>query len=330
MKRLWKRQADVDAPEDVKVPSVAGSMSRVHSLGTKALVGGFYFVMALTVVVAFAALVLSLSKDITVSADASTVQQPQTDNAPAAYAEGFVGAWLSASSTDHAALDTYLDASSVGMLPSTGWVYRDLGLAGTETPEGSTLTAVTVAANVKETAVVDGKATESWPRRYFRAVVNSDGGLSPVGLPSPVSGPVPATSVITLRYPETVSTSSDAATTVSSFITAYATGAGGLDRYTTPGSAIAPITPAPFSSASLRSLNADKTPSAAPKDGETLHVLVGVNFKTAQNQGSASTYAMTLNARAGRWEVSALNPTPDIEKTNKPSSTKTPTERPTP
>lgn len=330
MKLPWNRQPRTKDPDVVETPDVAGSMTKVHSLGARALVVGFYLVIALTMLTSLSALVMALSKDIPTAVGAIPGQQTQTDNATAAYAEGFVAAWLAASSTDHAALDTYLDSSDVGALPQTGWTYRDLALANTETPDGSKLTAVTVATSIKETKTVNGKPVDSWPRRYFRAVINTDGGLSPVGLPAPVSGPGPASSNVALRYPESVSTSSDVATTVTSFLAAYATGSGGLERYTAPGSTIAPITPAPFTAAAIRSLNADKSPSASPKDDETLRVLVSATFTATKDQGSTSTYVMTLMARAGRWEVSAINPVPDIEKPSKPSPSTTATERPTP
>lgn len=331
MKVPWKKLKD-NANAVESVPSVAGTMTRVHSLGARALVAGFYVVLALTLVVSFAALAVAVMKEVPSEAATTSGSEGRVDNGAGAYAEGFVASWLSASSNDHAALDAYLDSSGTGALPKTGWLYRDMAVSGTEITEGSTLAAVTVAANIKETKTVGGKAVEAWPRRYFRVVINTRGGLSPVGLPAPVSAPAPADSNVVLRYPESVSTSSDVATTVTSFLSAYATGAEGLDRYTTPGSSITPITPAPFTIATIRSLNADKTPSAAPKDGETVSILTAVGFKTDQDQGSSSTYAMTLKARAGRWEISSLNPVPEVDKSARPSTSPTAasTERPAP
>jgi hypothetical protein len=331
MRAPWKKlEESADAVESV--PSVAGTMTKVHSHGARALVAGFYMVLTLTVIVSFSALAVAVMKEVPSEAATTSDSESRVDNGAGAYAEGFVASWLSASNNDHAALDAYLDSSGIGALPKTGWFYRDVAVSGTEIREGSTLAAVTVAANIRETKTVEGKAIERWPRRYFRAVINTDGGLSPVGLPAPVSAPVPAGSNVTLRYPESVSTSSDVATTVTSFLSAYATGAEGLDRYTTPGSSITPITPAPYTAATIRSLNADKTPSTAPKDGEALSILTAVGFKTDQDQGSSSTYAMTLKARAGRWEISSLSPVPEVDKSARPStsSTAAPTERPTP
>lgn len=331
MKIPWKKDEENDEAVEA-VPSVAGTMTRVHSLSSKALVAGFYVIIALTVMVSFTALALAVMKEVPSEATTTSGFETRVDDGAGAYAEGFVASWLSASSNDHAALDAYLDSSGTGSLPKTGWLYRDMAVSGTERSEGSTLAAVTVAANVKETKTVDGKPVETWPRRYFRAVINTDSGLSPVGLPAPVSAPAPAGSNVPLRYPESVSTSSDVATTVTSFLSAYATGAEGLDRYTTPGSSIMPISPAPFTAATIRSLNADRTPFTAPKDGETLSILTAVGFKTDQDQGSSSTYAMTLKARAGRWEISSLSPVPEVDKSAHPSTSPTaaPTERPAP
>lgn len=333
MKIPWtKNEENAETVDSVEVASVAGTMTKVHSLGSKALVTGFYVIIALTVMVSFTALALAVMKEVPSEAATTSGFESRVDDGAGAYAEAFVASWLSASSNDHAALDTYLDSSGTGSLPKTGWLYRDIAVSGTERPEGSTLAAVTVAANVKETKTVDGKPEETWPRRYFRAVINTDDGLSPVGLPAPVSAPAPAGSNITLRYPESISTNSEVATTATSFLSAYATGTGGLDRYTAPGSSIMAISPAPFTTATIRSLNADKTPSTAPKDGETLSILAAVGFKTDQDQGSSSTYAMTLRARAGRWEISSLNAVPEVDESARPSKSPTaaPTERPAP
>jgi hypothetical protein len=329
MKIPWKKDDENAEPMDsVEVASVAGTMTKVHSLSSKALVAGFYVIIALTVMVSFTALALAVMKEVPSEAATTSGFESRVDDGAGAYAEGFVASWLSASSNDHTALDAYLDSSGAGSLPKTGWLYRDMTVSGTERPEGSTLAAVTVAANVKEIKTVDGKPIETWPRRYFRAVINTDGGLSAVGLPAPVSAPAPAGSNVTLRYPESISTHSEVATTATSLLSAYATGTGGLDRYTTPGSTITPISPAPFTAATIRSLNADKAPSSAPNDGETLSILAAVEFKTDQGQGASSTYAMTLTARAGRWEVSSLSPVPQVEKSTSPTAT--PTERPAP
>jgi hypothetical protein len=329
MKIPWKKDDENAEPMDsVEVASVAGTMTKVHSLSSKALVAGFYVIIALTVMVSFTALALAVMKEVPSEAATTSGFESRVDDGAGAYAEGFVASWLSASSNDHTALDAYLDSSGAGSLPKTGWLYRDMTVSGTERPEGSTLAAVTVAANVKEIKTVDGKPIETWPRRYFRAVINTDGGLSAVGLPAPVSAPAPAGSNVTLRYPESISTNSEVATTATSFLSAYAAGAGGLDRYTTPGSTITPISPAPFTAATIRSLNADKAQSSAPNDGETLSILAAVEFKTDQGQRSSSTYAMTLTARAGRWEVSSLSPVPQVEKSTSPTAT--PTERPAP
>ncbi|KQR80316.1 hypothetical protein ASF98_18655 [Arthrobacter sp. Leaf337] len=329
MKTPWtKDEENVEPVDSVEAASVAGTMTKVHSLSSKALVTGFYVIIALTVMVSFTALALAVMKEVPSEAATTSGFESRVDDGAGAYAEAFVASWLSASSNDHAALDTYLDSSGTGSLPKTGWLYRDIAVSGTERPEGSTLAAVTVAANVKETKTIDGKPVETWPRRYFRAVINTDDGLSPVGLPAPVSAPAPAGSNVTLRYPESISTNSEVATTATSFLSAYATGAGGLDRYTTPGNTITPISPVPFTTATIRSLNADKVPSSAPKDGETLNILAAVGFETDQDQGSSSTYAMALTARAGRWEVSSLSPVPQVEKSTSPTAI--PTERPAP
>lgn len=329
MKIPWKKDDEnAEAVDSVEVASVAGTMTKVRSLSSKALVAGFYVIIALTVMVSFTALALAVMKEVPSEAATTSGFESRVDDGAGAYAEGFVASWLSASSNDHTALDAYLDSSGAGSLPKTGWLYRDMTVSGTERPEGSTLAAVTVAANVKEIKTVDGKPIETWPRRYFRAVINTDGGLSAVGLPAPVSAPAPAGSNVTLRYPESISTNSEVATTATSFLSAYAAGAGGLDRYTTPGSTITPISPAPFTAATILSLNADKAPSSAPNDGETLSILAAVGFKTDQGQGASSTYAMTLTARAGRWEVSSLSPVPQVEKSTSPTAT--PTERPAP
>lgn len=105
------------------------------------------------------------------------------------------------------------------------------------------------------------------------------------------------------------------AQTVTSALSAYLTGAGGLDRYLSPGTQLAPVSPAPYTQVSVDQLavegEQDGSPlTVVPPGGTQLRVLVQVRAGGADGVRVPLTYALTLRVRAGRWEVAALDGAP--------------------
>jgi hypothetical protein len=97
------------------------------------------------------------------------------------------------------------------------------------------------------------------------------------------------------------------------FLVALLTGAGDVDRYVSPGTAIAPVTPPPYSAVDVTDVTTDRDVlqmPVPPATGETVRVLVTARATAGPRQQIGVQYALTLIARAGRWEVRVIDLTP--------------------
>jgi hypothetical protein len=244
----------------------------------------------------------------------STVRDVSEQTA-GAQASAYVAAWLSASKTDSAALQRYMSTSGM-RLPDQGWAFRDLAVVSVGEATTAGLVPVQVAASVEETSIDTDVPVTSWQQRYFQVTVQVDGdAVGVVGMPTPVAGPAAPEDAARFGYGASVPSSSAAAATVSSFLAAYLTGNGELSRYTTPGVEFRPITPAPFSAVTVDDVTADTAPAEEPEDGDVLHLVVETTLVAATGQSLAADYALTMTARADRWEVTSLDSTPTEEIT---------------
>ncbi len=219
-------------------------------------------------------------------------------------AQRVVVAWLT-STQDHPGELVALvkDAGLVG-LPQEPAQVRDLTVAAVVF--GDRVWTVTVAATV-----TDSRQTA---RRYFQVPVQvSSGTVTVLTLPSPVAAPSIALSSST-GYKTQLASGSAPGVTVSQFLSAYLAGSGDLNRYLTPGSALGPIHPAPYTSVRLVELRAATAIDAAktPSDGQQLRVLAIATAMVTDRQSSPVEYALTLRARAGRWEISAIDLSPAL------------------
>jgi len=241
------------------------------------------------------------------------------------YALGYVAAWLGATQQDSNALDQYIDTSAQ-TLSKNATSYRNMAVASIDTRDSDVLQVV-IAADVKPgSADEDDKA--AWPRRYFQASIGVDGThLTPIALPAPVAGPTRAGTSPSTAYGSPVTPSSAAGETVVSFLNAYLTGQGKTDPFTAPTTSLPAISPAPYSSLTPVSITATERPEEHPSDGTKIPVLATVTVADETGHSLPVSYAMTLRARADRWEVSAIATTPLLTESTK--STSTPTATPT-
>lgn len=252
-----------------------------------------------------------------VSAPPPTSQIASTvDQNAGAIAQGFVGSWLSATRTNDAGLSSYADLAAIS-LPELPFDYRNLTVASVGPKTGSGLIEVQVAAEVKESHLdKDKKEVSTWPQRYFQVAVAVEGStVSPVGMPRAIASPVVASSK-PYGFSQNVPASDPLAQSISSFLQAYAAGVGDITRYTAPTADIAAITPVPYSAVKAQEFKAETEPEPTSADGSTIRTLTRVLLMTASGQQVAADYTLVLQARAGRWEVSEINP--DI--TTKPIS----------
>ncbi|TFE25057.1 hypothetical protein E0F15_20590 [Frankia sp. B2] len=109
------------------------------------------------------------------------------------------------------------------------------------------------------------------------------------------------------------------------FLTALLTGDGEVSRYSSPGAGIRPIIPVPYTGVELVSLARDTTAPASgdsaeaapPRDGQRLRVLATIRVSGPDGIRMLS-YPLRLTARAGRWEISALDSTPPLRGSEPP------------
>ncbi|MCS5524786.1 conjugal transfer protein [Curtobacterium flaccumfaciens pv. oortii] len=257
------------------------------------------------------------------AAKSSTVSV--TQQSAGSYALGYVAAWLGATQKDSSALDQYIDTSAQ-TLSKNATTYRNMAVASIDAHDPDVLQVV-IAADVKPGSA-DEDDTSAWPRRYFQASISVDGKhLTPIALPAPVAGPTRSAEAPSTAYGSPITPSSAAGETVVSFLDAYLTGQGKTDPFTAPSTSLPAISPAPYSSLTPVSITATDRPAEHPSDGDKLFVLATVTVADETGHSLPVSYAMTLRARADRWEVAAIATAPLL--TENTASTPTPTATPT-
>lgn len=241
-----------------------------------------------------------------------------------AFAVGFVGAWLSATTNDSTQLSEYV-ASPPSTLPSTPFAYRDIAIASVVPAADSHMVKVMVAANVEQTAITGNEQTSTWPRRYFQVIVNAKGSsLVAMSLPAPVAGPQTSTNAPNLGYGQTLSFDSSASQMVTQFFGAYLAGNGATVPFTTPNTSIPAISPAPYAQVTPVSYLATVEPSAHPSAGSTLGVLATLTAQTTTGHQITATYVVQMQATSGRWQVKSLDSLPVAATSSTPSQATTP------
>lgn len=103
---------------------------------------------------------------------------------------------------------------------------------------------------------------------------------------------------------------------MAAFLSAYLSGQGDITRYLKPGVGISAITPAPYTAVKVVDISADREIPSKPAEGAVAKVAANAYAMTGENP-LAVRYTLTITARAGRWEISALDLTP---ATLKPSN----------
>ena len=263
----------------------------------------------------------------------------------AGFAEQFVAAYICAGDGDQDKLAAYYpDAVNV----------RLEGASNRRTSEQLTVArlrqtdrrvwSVTVAARITETQPSAAPSTDDAPSdrsdaeqgtraegadsvRYFQVPV----AIAPTGddatgyvaltMPAEVGAPGRIEAPDLVYGPMRPATPSDPRTqAVTEFLTAYLTHAGELDRYLAPGTDLAAITPAPYTGIAVDQLaiegdDSSDTAVTVPGDGTTLRLLVTLRATGHDDVRVPLTYALTLKARADRWEIAALDGAPTPART---------------
>jgi hypothetical protein len=323
-----RRTATPSAPSEARVPSERrGWFSRSKarptsknrpstdlwtqgtSLRTKAVVGSCWAALILWPVLAVS--VFGGAQRTAVSApSATTATRSVAEQSAGSVAEGYVGTWLSATRSDAVSLASYIDLSGMS-LAEQPFEYRNLTVAAVGDTTSAGMVQVTVAAEVKETQPAMEEKQEpviTWPQRYFAVTIAvTNGGVSPVGLPRAVASPQ-RTGEDVPGFGTTLTAADPLAQAIASFLQSYATGTGDITRYAAPQTVIVPITPAPYLTVKPTDFRVAGAVPEEPADGTAVVTLTDVVLISGAGQQATAQYALELTVRAGRWEVSSLDP----------------------
>ncbi|MDI5979028.1 conjugal transfer protein [Amycolatopsis magusensis] len=236
----------------------------------------------------------------------------EVQRAPAGWAEMYVRSWLSASREDDAGLEAFYPP---GMKAQRA--------VGTQVPVETAAISTVSPSTGQWSVVVSANVLTQQPDGHHKAKLTCfqvsllEQGEPPAyaaaALPSPVScpGTLPAAQ---LAYTETAELAGPIGQSVLGFLNAYLTTRGGLERYIAPGAALTPALPAPYASVQLSELRTHERfepgQAARPPDAQPVHVLARAAGYDVTGQIVPFDYALTLTARAGRWEVSRIDPAP--------------------
>ncbi|WP_308369237.1 MULTISPECIES: conjugal transfer protein [unclassified Streptomyces] len=250
------------------------------------------------------------------------------------FATLFVAAYLSAGRGDEPRLAAYYPSAASMQLDGISGQHRGEQLTVVRLRQTDTAVwSVTVAARVTGATPSATPSTQpgSSPTpaaegvRYFQVPVATAPGAggatayTALALPAEVAAPERA------KAPELVygamrpALPTDPRTqAVTSFLSAYLTKAGAeLDRYLAPGTRLAAPSPAPYSGVAVDQFAVEGETGgepvvSVPGDGTALRLLVTLRATGQDGVRLPLTYALTLKARAGRWEIASLDGAPAL------------------
>ncbi|MFF2305931.1 conjugal transfer protein [Streptomyces sp. NPDC058128] len=270
----------------------------------------------------------------------------------AGFATLFVAAYLSAGRGDEPKLAAYYPPATGLQLEGVSGQHRGEQLTVVRLRQSeASVWSVTIAARVIGVQTPTSSAQPgvsptgpAEPVRYFQvpvATASGGGGVTAytaLALPAEVSAPPRAKSPEMVYGAMGPALPTDPRTqAVTSFLTAYLTRAGAeLDRYLAPGTQLTAPSPAPYSGIAVDQLavegeSGSEPTVSVPGDGTTLRLLVAVRATGQDGVRLPLTYALTLKARAGRWEIASLDSAPAVTRpTPAPSASGSPAPAATP
>ncbi|WUD70279.1 conjugal transfer protein [Streptomyces sp. NBC_00510] len=150
--------------------------------------------------------------------------------------------------------------------------------------------------------------------RYFAVPVLSRDGTGGAGAftvpaaPAQVTGPA-AASVPQSSIGRLLPGSGVVARSLQEFFAAYLTGVGEVDRYLSPGTSLAAVRGSGYTAVVVDQVatDTDTADGPVPKDGRRAKVRTQVSATDAAGDQWPLAYDLSLTARDGRWEVTALD-----------------------
>ena len=252
---------------------------------------------------------------------------------PAGFAQLYVAAYVEAGKGSEASLAPYYPLMrDISLEAKAGAQHADRLAVVRVRQVASGYWSVTVAARVTSAGKSSTGSAQELGRdeatsvpvlRYFQVPVETaGGGYVASALPAEVAAPDTSGKAPQLDYgtPVPADTHDAAVAAVGEFLSAYLTGGGELDRYLSPGTDLTAVSPAPYTKVTLTQLaekGGDFTANAPAAEGARRDLLVDVAVTGADGQVRPLSYALALKARAGRWEIAALNAAPSLNTTSK-------------
>ncbi|MGA5873969.1 conjugal transfer protein [Streptomyces cinereoruber] len=247
--------------------------------------------------------------------------QPETpaETGPAGYAELFLGLWLEAGTGPQSAAARQLQLLAPSVRPPE-WGQRavDVGqvTAVRTVRQGQDKWSVTVAARLTDTTEkTEGERERATGLRYFTLPVvlqqpDRPGGalgLAAAGAPMEIAGPA-AGQMPDSPYGSAVD-NGPLADTLKGFLTAFLGAEGGADRYLAPGVILPRPDAGTYIAVEVDQLLADRSTDAqdAGRDGAAVRARAEVTATDSTGRKWPLSYELALTARAGRWEVAALD-----------------------
>lgn len=320
-------------------PTEAAPATELHqwagkqAVATKAMKWGLFAAIG-SGVVALALVLTGVGSTTPIQSKANTQTVIDTAREAAAtdLAQDFVLTWLQSKRGDEKALARFVRTDGMSLPTQASYTASEPRIASVKaidpparnqgstgsTSQGGPLQAAgqNYAIVVSVSVVPIGADPAAKPeRRYFSVpVVFVGDDARAAAVPAAVAAPATGGD-LTLGYRFRVGLDHSLTQSISQFLSAMVAGAGEISRYTSPGTPIRAVTPAPYTSVQITDLVSDTDfstgASGSPADGATVRVLATATV-TATDRAQTSTvqYPLTAIARGGRWEVSALDPMP--------------------
>ncbi len=238
-----------------------------------------------------------------------TVVAPSDTSGVEGFAELFIAAYLGAGEDSPEALSRFMSGASLDGMAGGSWIVtRTASLGAREIAPG--YFAVTVAAEVVGADPESGQGALWVPvgtRFYSVGVTETEAGWVVTGLPTllPAPGRTVPPDLLVDRF-DGLDAAPGLEEMVARFLAAFLTGDGELARYTAPSSQIVAVQPALFTRVEILQAGLVNTP-----DGHQ-HVAVVVRATDTGDRVQVLEYALVVEQREGRWEVSELLPAPSL------------------
>ena len=237
---------------------------------------------------------------------AADVEVPPDTSGVGGFAELFIAAYLTAGEDSTDVLTPFLDGVALDGVEAGSWsATRTTSLGAQEVSPG--YYSVVVAADV---VAIDTQSDDQPAGvRYFSVgVAETTTGRVITGLPALISPPhrVSTPELLIGRF-DGLAGAPGLEEMLLRFLAAFLAGNGELTRYTSPSSPIGAVQPPPFASIEILRTGLVETPDGSTEVGAL------VRATDADGRTQILEYALVVEQRDGRWEVSRLLPAPTLK-----------------